>query len=479
MPLPAGVLNELANAVREGRSAATHGTHIRVERAVSNARQIAAVLEACYGPVRMRPDAFNGSFSFTTPTEVFTPTAQTIALWHCDEGSGSEAADTTDNANDLTLANVTWDSGVFSTDGLRFNGSSSVGSVTLTSVEPVRRYLYFAAWINPTSGPLFQWEDVLEVYIDGSGNLVAQVEDQTYTGPAIAAGSWQLAHVQVFDGQVFVGVGETIWSFSHPNPVLTIPAWAVTVGKRDSTYYSGLMDEVRLVADVVVHDDWGMRWYRAQEESVLYCTFDIGSGSAEYHQDFIGPTVALVGTSWATGWKGNAVVFDGANGYATFTPHAAYTAAELSIEMTLKWAALGTHTLLDQEDGLNLYYTGSAFRSTLNGVTNPNSNLAVWTPDLDTWYNLALVYTGAEKQLWVNGQKRGTVAATGSANVPVDTVYLGRAWNSVPSFEGTLDFLHVARVVVKPSNRPVGRFILGQHGFTNGEDWILLPDSGG
>lgn len=472
-PLPPSLLADLARASREGRSVSGTGTHIRLERGVSTKEQLASIIGKMNGPVAMRNSAYNGHWSFVEPTTAFTSDTWTIGLWHCNENTGTEAADASDNGNDLTLANCTWGSGKFSY-GLSFNGSSSVASATLTSTEPVRKFLYFAAWVNPTSGPLFQWTDVLEVYISG-GNLCAQVEDQVYTGPAIATGSWQLAHVQFYAGTVYIGVGEIVWSFTHPDDTLTIPAWTVTFGKRDSTYYSGSMDEMRLVADVRVQDDLGKRTYQPPSSSILYVAMTAGSGTTEHHQDFFGPTVSIAGPTWVTGYIGDALSFDGSDDYATFTP-TVQTVQKLTIEFVVKFDADAACTLIDQTSGLNLAYDGTSWTAALQGVTNPSTAIAAWSPTAATWYNIALVYTGSEKQLWVNGQKRGILACTGDVSVPATACYIGRTVAGADWFGGDLDFLHVCGAALKPAYRSIPRFIIGHDGFTVNEDWFLGGD---
>jgi Concanavalin A-like lectin/glucanases superfamily len=49
--------------------------------------------------------------SFALPTSAFTPDADTLALWHFDEGTGNTAKDATSAHNDGTLAGATWGSG--------------------------------------------------------------------------------------------------------------------------------------------------------------------------------------------------------------------------------------------------------------------------------------------------------------------------------------------------------------------------------
>ena len=474
-PLTPGLLNEIATKARQGRAAAVTGAQVKPERSTSNAEQLAAVANALTGPVQSRSSSLNRSWSFTLPTAAFVATDYTVGLWHCNEGSGGSAGDSSDNDNDLTLTDVAWTTGKFS-NGLSFNGVSSVASATLSSTEPIRRFLYFAAWVNLTGGgPIFQWEDVLEVY-QWEGSLMAQVGDQTYEGPAIPMGEWVLVHVQFFAGTVFIGVGDVIYSFAHTDNQLTIPAWEVTFGKRDTDYYDGLMDEMRLEANVEVQEDWGKRLYRAQESSVLYCTFDLGSGDIERHQDFFGPTVALSNLTWQTGYLGSAARFNGTTGYAIFMPGAALTPAELSIEMVVKFSSVAPCSLIDQTGGLNLSFTGTAIRAAIEGVSEADADIAAWVPEADTWYIITLVYTGSEKQFWVNGQKRGVIAATGTASIPATAIYLGRTVAGADYFAGDLDFLHIAACLLRPQVRPIHRWIAGAHGFGANEDWVVMAD---
>lgn len=471
-PFPPSLLAELSRAARQGRDLAATGTYVRLERGVSTPQQLQEVLAALDGSVQQRVSSTNGSLSFEVPSVAFTQTTETVGLWHCDEGSGNTAADSSDNENDLALTDVSWDTGQFD-DCLSFDGASSVGAATLTSTEPVRKFLFFAAWINPTSGPLFQWEDVLEVYID-SGNLCAQVESTTYTGPAITASEWQLAYVQFYAGKVFIGVGDIVWAFDHGDDTLTVPAWSVTLGKRDATYYDGLMDEVWLTADVVVQEDWGKRTYQAQAGSIMYCPFNRGSGTEEFHQDFFGPEITLATPTWQTGYIDYAIRFNGSSDYAYFAPGLAHTAEKLTIHLVVKFASLDACTLLDQASGINLAWDGTHIVAALQGASNPASQVGPLDIDVDTWYDIALVYDGATKAVWLNGNKTGEVASTGDVSIPATTIYIGRTVAGASYFEGDLDFLHICKAELKPANRPIPRFMLGEYGLTVADDWVLI-----
>lgn len=471
MRIPASLLNDLGNASREGAVSAALGARVKMERAISTPSQLQAIVEALNGPVQHREDSINGSWSFLLPTAEFQTTDSTVGLWHCDDASGAVAADASDNGNDLDLTDVSWTTGEFD-GGLSFNGSSSVAEVTLSHTEIVQDFLYFAAWANPTSGPIFTWDGVMEVYID-SGALCVDIEGETYTGPALGAG-WQLLHCQFFAGTVYVAVDDIVWAFTHTGTSLTIAAYDIQIGQRDAAFYSGLLDEVRLVTDVILQDDWGRRYNMAHPRSVLYCMFNRGYGLLEHHADFLGPTVTLSGVTWTTGYDGQAISLDGIDDYVVFTPSAATTPDELTIHFVIRFDTLDACTLLDQTSGLNLAFDGTHLVSALQGVGSPSTQVGPLAIAVNTWYDVALVWNGATKAVWLNGRKTGEIAATGTGSIPATPVYIGRTVAGTGSFAGDIDMLQITRTVLKPQNRPISRFIVGKHGFEVGEDWAIM-----
>jgi len=463
----------LYNLLRNTREAGTSdGLGVRVIRdRMSTNDQLNVVMEALEGPVESSVSYERRTHSYEEPGVPGVENGNTIGLWHCNDASGLIADDAGAEENDLTLVGPTWIVSSKFDGGLSFNGSSTYGYATVDVPTPVGSFLYFSAWAKPTSGPVFNWDGVMEIYISG-GNLVAEVEGSTYTGPPVSVGTWQHFHCQFDNGVVLVGVDDVVYRFAHGDATIAVSAYAIEIGRRSAVYYSGELDEVLLTVDIKSQEDWGPRTYQAHPGSVLYCSFDKGYGTTEHHADFLGPDVSLVGCDWASGYLKNAISLDG-SAYATFTP-AAKALDKLSIEIVFKLDAIAQTTFVDQASGINLEFTGTHLRAALDGVSNPSSDIGPLSLSIDTWYMLTMVWDGAEKQAWLNGQKVGSVAATGTANIPASVVYVGRTVGGVNDMVGDLDFLHIVNVSLRPLTRTIQRFNAGLDGFALSDEWILM-----
>jgi len=465
-------LAQIATAALRGAGKSSTGLRVQISSATDTVEQLLEVISSLREGADIKAQFLHRTYSFELPTIAYTPTVQTIALWHCDDNDGNSAVDSSENCNTLTLNNTTWTTGKFN-HGLQFNGINSYGSASLTSLEPINKYLYAAIWANPNDdGPLITWPDVLKLYIQ-DGILYANIKDESFMGPAVGS-SWQLFHVQFFDGQVLLAVDEIFTLNATTFTDLSISNYDVTIGKDDTSYYNGDIDEIWLVADVVTQEDFHLREFEAHPSTLGYWTFDANYGTTLFHGGLLSLPLTLTNCTWTTGYLGNAVIFDGTTSYASFTPMASST-NKLSIELICKFASVnGTQVLIDQENGINLYYNGLGFVAALNGVSNNNALIAPFIPKLDTWYDIVLTYDGSYKTIWLNGQKIGQVAAAGSANISANTVYVGCNHEHNNFFNGALDFLYVTKHLVRPYYRTINCWLIGAKGFERNADWVLL-----
>ena len=409
------------------------------------------------------------TWSFIVPTAAgLSNDPVTVGLWHLNDS----AADASANGNTLTLHNTSYVAAHFS-NGLSFNGTTAYAECALESVEPIRQRLYVSAWVKPTSdGPIIDWPGIAKLYIDG-GVLKADFGGETFTGPAVTNSTWQLCHAQFDTGDVWVGVNEIFTRDEATFQQFTSTARAIQVGYDDVDYLAAVVDEIRIQADSEVSEDIAIRPAYPGMGDIGQWRFNENYGRKAHPVGMANaPTITMVGNTWAAGYEGYCTVFGG-SAYGTF-PKTADTATKLSIELIMQFAAGTACTIIDQQDGINFAYTGTHFRAALNGVTNPASDIAPFTPTLDTWYTLSLTYDGVEKAVWLNGQKIGEAAATGTVNLSANAIHIAETYAGASRFNGKVDTLLIAKYVARPYYRPVRRWLIGRQGFAVTEDWVLL-----
>ncbi len=184
------------------------------------------------------------------------PTADLVAAYGFDEGSGTNVADASGRGNGGTVASGTWTTQGKFGSALTFNGTST--RVTVPNASSLNlTNMTLEAWVYPTASG--GWRDVIyrgpndSYYLESSSDSGAPatggVFAPTLYGPsALALNTW--SHLATtYDGQMlrlYVN-GTQVASRAETQPMLSSTG-ALTIGSDPSygQYFAGRLDEVRV-----------------------------------------------------------------------------------------------------------------------------------------------------------------------------------------------------------------------------------------
>jgi len=234
----------------------------------------------------------------------------------------------------------------------------------------------------------------------------------------------------------------------------------------------GSIDEVRVSSVPRYASDGKVARARAALMDVAVFNFEASSGNVAHNTRLGAGNLALHGTTWVGGRTGNGLRFDGANSYAAGT-FGTYAPSALSVGGWFKFADTSSaQVLVDQANGVGLAFTGSHLRAPLAGLTEKETNICAWVPEADTWYEIYATYDGSAKAVWVDNQKLGELAVTGTAAI-AGVCYVGRASAGGSYFNGVMDDLTISRYARRRWTRGIRYFVVGQAGMKTWEDWQM------
>ena len=423
------------------------------------------ILDKASGGIDEKSFGQNETLYNIPPTVRATPRETSVGVWHCDNA----ATDSSANGNTLNLTDVSYSTTKkFGTHSMLFNGTTSKAIDTISSVEPISSYLFVSAWGYTGSGKILDWPDIFVLENNGT-NLVATIKGTAVTGPVTTGlTGWNYYAAQFNSGVVYIQVNDIIYKSSIVPTKLAPALYAIEWGNT----YNNLLDELVIDANIVIQDDFPIYPQIGFPTDIVRYKFSDGYGTEVHPTNFLQPNMTLANQTWGNGYKGKAVVFNGATTYGTF-PLKAETPLQLCMETILKFAATGAQTIIAQTSGLNLAYNGTGFVAAINGVSNPATQFSAWTPVVGTWYQISVTYDGSYKYLWINGNLYAKIAATGTVSIPASTVYVGRTVAGVQYFNGTMSSLSISRRVMWPYKRAFDGFVLGTHGFDGMTEWVL------
>jgi hypothetical protein len=253
----------------------------------------------------------------------------------------------------------------------------------------------------------------------------------------------------------------------------SVSPFILTVGYDGTNFFDGSIDDLIVEANVRVQDDWPIVTDCSGVNDVLFYPFAENTGTVVGSGNILTPALKLTGGTWTTGRTRYGVSFDGNNDYASVTPTLeSFSGRTLSIEVGIKFTVDAVCPILTQTDGINLSYNGAGgIVAALGGVSNPASVLGTIAVDTDEWLNVCLVYDGVNKMLYVNGQKIGQIASTGTAQINTNTLYVARSGSTYGAC--VLDRIRIYRAMLRPFYRTVNYFMPGQTGTMPNEEWIV------
>ena len=291
----------------------------------------------------------------------------------------------------------------------------------------------------------------------------------TATGTATSAG--QLSIVAGLAGAA-TGDATSTGSLTLSVPPEIVRWNTIKIGSDGENFFSGSIDEFVMDANVRVLDDFPIVKDVSGPNDTIFWPFAENTGNYVFSGRILGETLELHGGTWTTGRTRYGVSFDGVDDYGVCTPAAeSFAGRTLSVEVGIKFLSDEATPIITQLDGINISYDGNGgILAALGGVTNPTSVVGRLTAQ-NEWTNVCIVYDGSQKELWVNGQKTGVVASTGTASLTANPLYV--ATDETNYGNVVIDRIRIYRGRLRPYTRTVKRFMPGQSSFAANADWIM------
>ena len=251
--------------------------------------------------------ALNGYFGGGASIPEDTMARGLVGYWSFDEAGGTTAYDASDNSHNGTLTN-----GPKYTEGkignaLQFDGSNDyvhIGDISETSVKTVELWAKPDA-INVTEDPL-----------DLNGTQYVKITSGTVSGEGF------ISPTVYIDGLA----GTTVTANWHHIVITTNTGFSasdVDIGRLNTTYFNGLIDEVRIYNRALTASE--VRYHYNRGGPVSHWKFDEGEGQIVYdstnnnNDGTLGATSASASDdpSWVAGKHNSALEFDGVNDYVS------------------------------------------------------------------------------------------------------------------------------------------------------------------
>lgn len=460
------LMQRLQSAVLTASEEAAHGDAIQREGDVADIEATLESIRDGHGqPIEM---ANVRNWSVTIPTAVFSSDIRTCGLWHLD----GDADDASDRMNDGTVAGVySWGAGHFSQALLLTNARLTVPHDTTLNVG---KHMTFRAWVYISAVPgTIAERDGWRLWVDAASRLNFTVGVETVRSTAtITADTWTHVLAQFGNSELWVAVGDVVRRQATTITEIADADAALYIGNNaaNNSPLQGGIDEVWFVDQVRFWSDaCRKRAHSAVLDAAVY-NLEENTGSTAYNSRLGQATLGLSGTAWATGYTGYGLEFNGISSWAV-AELATFTQDTVSVGGWFKFDSdTGTQVLFDQAAGVGMRYSGTHIKLPFVGITNLNSNVAKWSPTTGTWYEIYGSFDGTVKAVWIDGQKWGELAATGTPAITGD-LYVGVSTGLANYFDGVADDLVVARYVKRPYRRPVPFFVCYQRGLRFWEDW--------
>jgi hypothetical protein len=426
-----------------------------------------------------------------------------------DEASGSTAADSSGNGFTATCTGGCA-LGATGRDGGGVTMNGTTGYMTSPAIVDTTNSYTVSAWVKLSSistgnhsflgqegtnmsafqlqhqnygGTQNNWAFQVEGANDGSQEQMTE----TPTTNIAVAGQW--THLTgVYDDpnnliKLYVNgvlVDTTTQSFDFA-ATSSFTVGAIKYSGTRSDYFPGVIDDVRTFSRVLTDNEIANLAYRSP---AMYWKLDAGAGSSLLDSSAHGKTGTATSTSWTTGYRGNALSFNGTSSVATTTNSVA-TNASFSVTAWVYASATGARTAVS-EDGTS--YSGFQL-----GIDNTTSKwmFRMRTADASTtvltalgsavatgvWTHLTGTYDDANDlmYLYVNGALVGSAANTTDWSATGSTV-VGRAksaGSAAEYFSGYIDEVQTLPFVLDASELPD---LMGATNPTSTPDTLHLPN---
>lgn len=476
------VLSDLKRTFSESVAAATYGGKVISDKVFANSsRLIKNINGLADGSVLGEEVAISTSMTHSSQSSPFVSNGTVIGLWHFDGSSVTEATDSSSNSNTLSLTDCTRGSGKWG-NAIVLNGTSSQATATIAYSEPVSKFLAISMWINPDSvsgtRPLCVINDAVTLYID-AGILKATVTDgvtpETVVSElTVSASSWQNIVFQFNEGTVYLAVDDTVYFGSTTHTTIDVSGSLITIGSNGASYFDGNIDEILLSSNVLIVEDMPVFKSTGWCNDVAFWPFLENAGSTVYGTNVLMPSLSVSGGTWVAGRNNYAIQFDGVSQYAEADMASeTFSDKKLSICVCVRFDADSACPIISQANGINIEYTGTHIRANIYGVTAGDTDIAKIDVNTSDWYIISVQYDGTYKSCYVNGQKIGSIAASGTPVMSTSMLNIAKDVSGTQFGECTIDFVRIYRNELFPYVRPIRYCCAGQDGFSQGEEWVV------
>ncbi len=250
--------------------------------------------------------------NFTPPSAPFTTDANTVALYHLNEGTSDTTADASGNGNTLTLVNnPTWIAGNNSKtagSALKFKGSNyDCVSIPQSCLSTVTNQITLESWVNPSISEMTgriidhispgEADGFLLDLISGYPRVI--VGDSSVTSTIdLSVGTWYYLAATYDGSTIHIYVNGTLEDSSEGSGSVPINSHDVRIGidQIGANQYTGVIDEVRIWNTArsagQINTDMNNFYNPIPSGLVGYWQFNEGAGAETY--DAVSGTAATL-----------------------------------------------------------------------------------------------------------------------------------------------------------------------------------------
>jgi hypothetical protein len=208
--------------------------------------------------------------------------AELVAHWTFDEGSGDVAQDSTANANNGTIYDGSWTSGILN-GALQFNGSSTYAVVPHSSSLDITGSITISAWIKMVSVPT----NYVGIAAKGGGDPAYNLEfnftgatvglvlndDSYHSAPSnpLTTNTWYLITGTYDMSQIKLYVNGNLQGVTDYSGTYESNLEPLYIGHQQAgadRYYDGLLDDLRIYNNALT-DSEIKQLYNAPEPATL------------------------------------------------------------------------------------------------------------------------------------------------------------------------------------------------------------------
>jgi hypothetical protein len=231
----------------------------------------------------------------------------------------------------------------------------------------------------------------------------------------------------------------------------------IGLGPNTSFPFLGTIDEVKIYNKALSPEVVAQLFENGLATPVLYYDFNASSGTLVDDGALNNNgTIRNSTGDWITGFKGNALRFDGTNDCVEVPDHTSLKPLnEVSVSVWLNVNAGGTtkYVLYKGTKAYSLYVGNDRLVRWIVYLSSGQKLLYATTPLASgTWSHVVCTYNGAEQKIYINSVQRASQAATGTISHLADNLIIGKQGltGSWP-YAGSMDELRIYGAALSPS----------------------------